>query len=103
MLIGVGYQVQTYHCAFFFSSFLLFIFLFYYYYYYHYYYYYYYYYYYFLFLVMNAHTLVINKSYSNEKLQGMNKLSQITDKHMKPHSMRQPLKLKSLNQCQMMK
>ena len=86
MLIGVGYQVQTYHCAFFFSSFLLFIFLFYYYYYYHYYYYYYYYYYYFLFLVMNAHTLVINKSYSNEKLKRMNKIPQITNEHMKPLS-----------------
>ena len=54
------------------------------------------------FFVMNAHTLVINKSYYNEKLQRMNKLSQITSEHMKPHPMRQPLKLKSLNQCQMM-
>ena len=54
------------------------------------------------FFFWNAHTLVISKSYSNEKLQGMNKLSQITDEHMKPHPMRQPLKLKSLNQCQMM-
>ena len=50
----------------------------------------------------NAHTLVINKSYSNEKLQGMNKPSQITNEHMKPHPIRQPLKLKSLNQCQKM-
>ena len=35
-----------------------------------------------------AHTLVINKSYSNEKLKGMNKLPQITNEHMKPHPMR---------------
>ena len=54
------------------------------------------------FFFVCAYTLVINKSYSNEKLQGMNKLSQITDEHMKPHPMRQPLKLNSLNQCQMM-
>ena len=54
------------------------------------------------FFVMNAHTLVINKSYYNEKLQRMNKLSQITSEHMKPHPMRQPPKLKPLNQCQMM-
>ena len=74
MLNEVGYQVQTYHCFFLF----------------------------FVFFFMYAHTLVINKSYSNEKLQGMNKLSQITNEHMKPYPMRQPLKLKSLNQCQMM-
>ena len=35
-----------------------------------------------------VHTLVINKSYSNNNLQGMNNLSQITDEHMKPHPMR---------------
>ena len=60
MLNKVGYQVQTCHCAIFFKF--------------------------FYFLVMNAHTLVISKSYSNEKLQGMNKLSQITDEYMKPPS-----------------
>ena len=75
MLNEVGYQVQTYHYALFFSI---------------------------LFFIFYAHILVINKSYSNEKLQGMNKLSQITDEHTKPHPMRQPLKLKSLNQFQMM-
>ena len=75
MLNRVGYQVQTYHCT------LCFV---------------------FVFFLMNVHALDINKSYSNEKLQGMNKLSQITDEHMKPHPMRQPLKLNSLNQCQMM-
>ena len=31
---------------------------------------------------MNFHTLVINKSYSTKKLQGMNKHSQIIDEHM---------------------
>ena len=71
MLNRVEYQVQTYHCVFF------------------------------LLFFLRAYTLFINKSYSNEKLKGMNKLPQITNEHMKPHPMRQPLKLKSLNQCQM--
>ena len=42
--------------------------------------------YHYIFFFWNAHTLVISKSYSNEKLQGMNKLSQITDEYMKPPS-----------------
>ena len=38
----------------------------------------------FYFFLMNVHILDINKSYSNEKLQGMNKLSQITNEYMNP-------------------
>ena len=38
----------------------------------------------FFFFFTYVHTLVINKSYSNEKLQGMNKLSQITNEYMNP-------------------
>ena len=36
----------------------------------------------FFFFLMNFHTLVINKSYSTKKPQGMNKHSQIIDEHM---------------------
>ena len=54
------------------------------------------------FFFLHAHTLVINESYFNKKLRGMNEPSQITNEHMKPHPMKQTLKLKSLNQCQMM-
>ena len=53
-------------------------------------------------LLFFTHTLVINKLYYDEKLQEVNKLSQITYENMKPHPMRQPLELKYSNQCQMM-
>ena len=38
-----------------------------------------------IFIFFCAHTLVINKSYSNEKLKGMNELSPITNEYMNPN------------------
>ena len=60
MLDGIGHQVQTHHCALCF----------------------------FFFCIFFLYIQVINKSYSNEKLKGMNKLSQITDEHTKPYPMK---------------
>ena len=37
------------------------------------------------FLFLRAYTLVINKSYSNKKLKGMNELSPITNEYMNPN------------------
>ena len=41
---------------------------------------------YFIFIIfLRAHTLVINKSYSNEKLKEMNEFSPITNEYMNPN------------------